>query len=532
MPGHRTSSKHLDSTAAQQPLESKPGTPFRFEAGERQQLESLLARYGETLRHLTIAIDGPAGSGKSTTARRLAAQLHLQHLDTGAMYRALTLVALRQKANCQDEEAMATLLGNLPIRFENSAEGPKVFIEQEKVFIEQEDVTKAIRQQDVTNAVSAISALPEVRRQMVLRQRRISEAGGTVMEGRDIGTVVMPHADIKVFLVADARVRAGRRQLEEKKSGLDRPVEEIETEIKQRDHADATRASAPMRQAEDAVLLDTSHIDLAEQVDAILAMAIRHIRTVQLNPRFRSATGLVETRISDWQQPGWRRFPSGFYAFAHRPLHHVLNAWYGIQHFGRFDQKFGGSVLVACNHISNLDPPLVGSSLPFQASFIAKEELFRIPMVRNLIRQLRAIPIRRGTADYEALDYAVELLRNGFSVLMYPEGTRQLPGQLGRPRWGFGYVAAKAGRPVLPMFLRGTRNLRPRLLRRRPIEVWMGEAVDVSRVLGNDDKDTYHRIGDAVMQRIAGLQLRSAGRHPLPELDLPAAPRLDTLSDD
>jgi cytidylate kinase len=499
--------------------------PFRFEADERQQLASLLARYGETLRHLTIAIDGPAGSGKSTTARRLAAQLHLQHLDTGAMYRALTLVALRQKANCQDEKAMATLLESLPINFENSTEGAKVFIEQE-------DVTKAIRQQDVTNAVSAISALPEVRRQMVLRQRRISETGGTVMEGRDIGTVVMPHADIKVFLVAEARVRAERRQLEEKKSGLDRPVEEIETEIEKRDHADATRASAPMRQAEDAVLLDTSHIDLAEQVDAILAMAMRHIRTVQLNPRFRSTTGLVETRISDWTQPGWRRFSSGFYAFAHRPLHSVLNAWYGIQHFGRFDQKFGGSVLVACNHISSLDPPLVGSSLPFQASFIAKEELFRIPLFSSLIRQLRAIPIRRGMADYEALDYAVELLRDGCSVLMYPEGTRQLPGQLGRPRWGFGYVAAKAGRPVLPVFLRGTRNRRPRLLRRRPIEVWMGEAVDVSRVLGDDDKDTYHRIGNAVMQRIAGLQLRSAGRHPLPELDLPAAARLDTPPDD
>ena len=179
-----------------------------------------------------------------------------------------------------------------------------------------------------------------------------------------------------------------------------------------------------------------------------------------------------------------------------------------------------GSVLVACNHVSALDPPLVGSSLPFQLSFIAKEELFRVPILGQTIRNLRAIPIRRGTADYEALDRAVELLQEGTSVLMFPEGTRHQPGQLGKARWGFGYVASKAKRPIVPVFLRGGRSRKPRFLRSHPLEVWMGEAVAVSQISGRDDRDTYRRIGQEVMRRIEGLMMRSAGRRPLHGLTL------------
>jgi cytidylate kinase len=487
---------------------------FRFEDGERAALGDMLQRFGETLRHMSIAIDGPAGSGKSTTARRLAARLHLQHLDTGAMYRTLTLAALRSQTDCGDGDALARLLERVPIRFENHEDGARVFLGSE-------DVTQAIRTPAVTRAVSGVSALPQVRQQMVLRQRRISDEGGTVMEGRDIGTVVLPHADVKVFLVADARVRAARRQLEEQQSGDRRSIDEIESEIRQRDHADATRSSAPMRPADDAIEIDTSRIDLDEQVDAVLALALRAVRRGTSDPRFRPAGGVRHARLADWPQEGWRPFTSRFYRMSHLLVGSALRTWFGVRRHGPFDQPVQGSVLVACNHIAALDPPLVGTSLPFQVSFIAKRELFRMPVLGRTIEHLQAIPIRRGIADYEALNQAVELLRGGTSVLMFPEGTRQKPGRLGRPRWGFGYVAQAAGRPVVPMFLRGSRSGRPRFLRRHPLEVWMGEALDVTRVLGRNDSDTWIRIGDAVMQRIEGLMLRSAGRQPFPGVVLP-----------
>jgi 1-acyl-sn-glycerol-3-phosphate acyltransferase len=262
-------------------------------------------------------------------------------------------------------------------------------------------------------------------------------------------------------------------------------------------------------------------------VDAVLALAVRALRRSSSDPRFRPGGGLRETRLADWPQDGWQRFESRFYRLSHLLVGQILRTWFGIRRHGPFEQPMRGSVLVACNHIAALDPPLVGTSLPFQVSFIAKQELFGVPLLGAAIRHLHAIPIRRGTADYDALDQAIELLRNGNSVLMFPEGTRQTPGRLGRPRWGFGYVARAAERPVVPVFLRGSRSRLPRLLRRRPLEVWMGEALDVSRVIGRNDRDTYMHIGNQVMRRIEGLMLRSAGLQPLPGLVLPteAAPQ-------
>jgi 1-acyl-sn-glycerol-3-phosphate acyltransferase len=245
------------------------------------------------------------------------------------------------------------------------------------------------------------------------------------------------------------------------------------------------------------------------------------MRAAPSDRRFRQVGGALETRLTDWPQDEWQRFRSPFYRLARHAVRNTLRTWFGVRTFGPFDQPMSGSVLVACNHVSSLDPPLVGSALPFQVSFIAKKELFSVPVLGPTIRRLQAIPIRRGTADYEALDRAVELLRAGTSVLMFPEGTRHEPGQLGQPRWGFGYVARQSGRPIVPMFLRGSRSRLPRLLRRHPLEVWMGEAIRIDAILGRDARDTDRSIGREVMRRIEGLMLRSAGRRSMPGLVLP-----------
>lgn len=216
--------------------------------------------------HFSIAIDGPAGAGKSTVARRVAAALNALYLDTGAMYRAVGLYMLRRGIPLDDA---AQIAGNAPhavvdVRYVDGAQ---------RVYLCGEDVTRAIRENDVSAAASAVSAVPLVRELLVARQKEIAAQSSVVMDGRDIGTKVLPDAPVKVFLTAAAEVRARRRFLELQAKGQEVPYERLLEEIRQRDHNDATRAASPMVRAEDAVLLDSSDMTVDEVVDAIVGMA-------------------------------------------------------------------------------------------------------------------------------------------------------------------------------------------------------------------------------------------------------------------
>jgi cytidylate kinase len=499
-------------------MSAPPSEPFRFRAGEREELPQALVRLAAPLARLVVAIDGPAGSGKSSTARGLARRLGLVVLDTGAMYRSLTLAALRRGVDPGDGPALADLLAGLRIDLQSTGDEPRVLLDGA-------DVTQAIRSPEVTGAVSRVSLHPEVRREMVRRQRALGAHGGVVLEGRDIGTVVFPDADLKVFLSADARTRARRRQREDAARGVHRDLAELEAEIRARDATDSTRATSPLVRAADAVLLDTSGLDFEEQLDAVLALAVRAVErrdgaAGDGTPTARPAVQLDEVVPSDWAQPGYRPFRGRLYRVPHL-LIRVLARWFlGLRIELHPAARLPGSVLVACNHIAGLDPPLMGASVPFESWFVAKLELFRQAWLARLISRFNAIPIRRGTADFATLDRAVELLQAGRNVVMFPEGTRQRPGRLGTARWGFGYVALRAGRPILPVFVRGSRDLRLRGLRQQPLEVWVGAPVALRLPAGADERTLYLAIGERVMERIAGLMLRSAGRRPMPEIDL------------
>jgi cytidylate kinase len=484
-------------------------SPFAFDAGERQKLPASITRNREALSRLVIAIDGPAGSGKTTTARRVAQQLALRHVDTGALYRALTLAALRRRLDPEDDEALAQLAASVEIRLESGDRGARVWLGQE-------EVTDAVRSPDVTARVSGVSALPAVRAAMLQEQRRQAARGGTVMEGRDIASVVLPDADLKVFLTADVTTRARRRQKEEAARGHHCALESIEHEIAARDHADSTRASAPLVRASDAIEVDTSSMALEEQVDAVLVLALRTLQSRRLVSPVTPSTD-VQFDPQAWEQPRFRRYYHGRFRFAQFTIGTFVRNLFGIRREMHPSARVPGSLLVACNHISVFDPPLVGAVLPFEVFFVAKSELFRNPLLGRLIRAFNAYPIRRRTADFEALNHAVELLQSGHNVLMFPEGTRQRPGKLGPPRWGFGYVARRAGRPIVPVFVRGTRDMRPRGLRREPVEVWVGEPFCVSEP--GDDQEAYWAIGRDAIRHIAGLMLRSSARQPIAGLE-------------
>ncbi|MFA7589540.1 MAG: (d)CMP kinase [Acholeplasmataceae bacterium] len=207
-----------------------------------------------------LAIDGPAGSGKSTISAKIAERLGWTHIDTGAMYRAVALLAIEKQINLENEEEY-TFLENVNIQYENNT-----------IYIGKKDVTEAIRRQDVTQYVSLVSSFPYVRKKLVSWQKDASENGNIIMDGRDIGTVVLPNADLKIFLTANVEERAQRRYDELVKKGKSQSINQVIEEILVRDKKDSTRKESPLKIADDAILLDTTHLTIEEVVNKIIAL--------------------------------------------------------------------------------------------------------------------------------------------------------------------------------------------------------------------------------------------------------------------
>jgi CMP/dCMP kinase len=215
------------------------------------------------VKKLIVAIDGPAASGKSTTARLVAKRLGYLHIDTGAMYRAFTLKVLRAGVSPSDIGSVSRIAGESHVELRSNGSSVEVLLDGE-------NVTGDIRSEPVTRAVSDVSAIKAVRIAMVREQRRLGSDGGVVLEGRDIGTVVFPDADVKVFMVAGIEQRAARRQAELAAKGIHVGHEELAEEIRNRDRLDSTRAESPLIQAGDAVVLDTSALSVDEQVERVI----------------------------------------------------------------------------------------------------------------------------------------------------------------------------------------------------------------------------------------------------------------------
>ncbi|MGI8315378.1 (d)CMP kinase [Halobacillus mangrovi] len=214
---------------------------------------------------MTIAIDGPAAAGKSTVAKKVAEKLSIIYVDTGAMYRALTWKAIQENVTLEDEGALTELLKNTELKLVQSPSG-------QKVVLNGDDVSEAIRTNEVTNRVSIVAKHKTVREEMVKRQQELVEEQGVVMDGRDIGTHVLPNADVKIFMVASVEERAERRHKENKQKGYESNLEEIKSDIRKRDEIDSNRKTAPLVKAEDAIEVDTTSLSIEEVVDKIISI--------------------------------------------------------------------------------------------------------------------------------------------------------------------------------------------------------------------------------------------------------------------
>ena len=445
------------------------------------------------LRSFIITIDGPSGSGKTTTARLIAQRLGLRHVDTGAMYRAVTLIALERDIDTGDGERLGELSNSLAIEVVAEPE------REPRIRIGDRDVTEAIRAPRITAAVSAVSAHRAVRAAMVRRQRELAGRGGVVLEGRDIGSVVLPWADLKIYLDAVVRVRAERRRVELARAGVNAAVDDVARELEVRDTLDASREASPLMRPVGAYLVDTSETTIDEQVGRVVALA--------------ESAARERSRVRALTAPSQRiRFA---YLATINFVRFLFRLLWGMRIKTFLRTEPAQHYLFASNHISYFDPPAVSVTLPREVHFVAKDTLFKIWWLGPVIRFYNSFPIKRGVFDREAMGKALTLLQANRSVLIFPEGGRIFGGELGEGKSGIGYLAIRSGVPVVPVYVEGTNRLKDCFFRRARVRVVHGQPIRIPADLlaqyqADDDRAVYRRYSDMVMAAVQALKERSS----------------------
>jgi len=423
-----------------------------------------------------IAIDGPAASGKSTLARALAERLGLVMVNSGAMYRAVTWKILREEIDPKDTSAVIRLLDEMDIHC--GCDG-----NHSTIRIDGSDPTPFLRDPDINANVSTVAAIPQVRERLVALQRDYLKRTHVVMEGRDIGSVVFPKTPFKIYIDADPAVRNERR------SG-DGEVDSVA----ERDAADTSRKTAPLKVAEGAAFLDTSNHTVEGVVNAAIEILGKQGFPLP-EPRQRDEEPPTPMRWIYWL--GWMSFGA-----AYRTL-------FGMRVIGAENLILSGPVLVASNHQSYLDPPLIGNLYKTEMVFFARKSLFK-GLGKWIYPQWNAIPIDQEKPDMSSMKTVIRKLKEGWRVLVFPEGQRTLDGEIGEAAPGIGMIAAKAGVPIQPVRICGADKALPRgsgKISFARITVKVGKPIlltpDEFKALGN--KEGYQALTDRIMAAIKAL---------------------------
>lgn len=413
----------------------------------------------DALRRIIVTIDGPAGSGKSTTASLLAKRLGLRYLDTGAMYRAVTHAVLQRGIDPDNPDAVTTVARSirLDLRIEDT---------KPAMFIDGENVEQAIREPAVSNAVSPVSRHGGVRHEMVRLQRAIASAGGIVAEGRDTGSVVFPYAHVKIFLVADLDARAKRRRRQLREMGIDQQIDEIAENITARDAIDSSRERSPLTKPTGAFTVDTSALTIEQQVSEIERLTKEE------------AVRLTHLGVPSGEQNRFEKMQV-YYRISHFLVRVFFRLLFGLEIHGDANLRYRENFIFASNHISYFDPPIVGCSLRREVSFMAKKELFTNGLFAWLIRRYHAIPVDRNEIDRKTMKLIMGKLSGGESILLFPEGTRSKGGAVGTFKAGLGFLSLQSGVSIVPVFVTGTNTMRDCLMRRRRLQVRIGPPVRV-----------------------------------------------------
>jgi len=427
---------------------------------------------------MIIAIDGPAGSGKSTIAREVAKRLGLRYLDTGAMYRAVTLLAIEGGLVPERIDEAATLAARADLRLEERPD------DLTRVFVGDRDISSKIRGKVVSQNVSAVSADAGVRAVLTKKQRDEASRGDMVLEGRDMGTVVVPDADVKVFLTASVEERARRRQAQLQSQGASQPLEELIADITRRDALDSGRELAPLRKADDAVEIDTTTMTIPQVVDAVCRLVAAKQGADRAAPAVVGAVPAGEPAPNLPRWPISRVYKGPFDTLVYRITHVVLGPiWrtvYRMKVKGMENFPLSGPVVVVCNHRAMTDPFMLGINAPRQIHYMAKVELWKIGIMRWAMESYGSFAVNRGEPDRTAIKRGIEILDAGGVLGLFPEGRVTRESRLGPIRSGVSLFSSRPGVVTIPAVLRWTDRLFPHGIPRFPrVELVVGPPIEM-----------------------------------------------------
>lgn len=432
---------------------------------------------------IRIAIDGPGGAGKSSLAKAVAKELGIVYLDTGALYRTIGLYMLNSGIDPKDEVAVTAKLPELDLKL-TFTDG------KQHILLDGVDVGDTIRTPEVSMAASAVSAIGSVREYLLNTQRNIARTSSVIMDGRDIGTVIIPDAEVKIFLTASAEARAKRRFAELTAKGVETTYEQVYREMVERDKNDSTRELAPCVPAKDAILLDNSKLTEEKTLKKVLSI----IRKVQK-----------------------KKSGSGVYMFFHRLLAPFLRFLFKIKVVGVENIPTDGGFLLCSNHIAKRDVVLIGACCPRPIKFIAKKELMMIPILSSLFKALGAIGIDRGGNDIGAIRKSIDIITDGNIVAIFPQGHRypKVDPATTPVRNGAGLIAYRSGADVIPVFIK-TEGNKYRLFKQ--VEVIFGKPISNAELgFENGGNNEYMAATEHIFGKVVEL-----GGYSLPSKNEPS----------
>lgn len=426
-----------------------------------------------------VAIDGPAGSGKGSITKIIADKMNFSSIDTGAMYRCVTLDMLRKGVSMDNIEGIKELLDKIDIVLD---------VENQKVLLNGEDVTSEIRSVEVSNKVSFVSAIKEVRLKLVEMQRKIARDKEIIMEGRDITTVVFPSADVKIYLDASVEERAKRRFKQNQENGIESSYEEILENIKTRDYNDMHKEFGALVKSEDAIYIDSSNLTIKEVVNKIIKVIKEKKREIKIEQK------VYEEKPDSWfktfQLNLVRKFMTIFFYI---PVYRMESV-----HKERVPKE--GAYIICANHVNMLDALAVVCSNKRKVRFVCKDSMFKNKWFAWALKSADTIPLNREKNDIESMKRIIKGLKNGDLLGIFPEGTRKGMERSVKAKNGAAFFALKSGVKVIPLGIQG--SFKPFT----KVKLVYGEPLDFSEYHGKEkDKEALDKVTDIIMENIVKL---------------------------
>jgi CMP/dCMP kinase len=414
------------------------------------------------IKHIIVAIDGPVAAGKTTVGRDVAKRIGANFLDSGKLYRVAALASMNSDKSLDD------LLGSISVNLKG-----------QRIFLDGKNVSKQINTPEVGEKASVLSKQPRLRDWVNQRIRSIAMDESIVIAGRDIGTVVLPSSHVKIFLTADQQTRAHRRFLDLRGNTSESDVLKA---IEKRDERDSKRDIAPLKPADDSVTIDSTSLSKKQVVKEIVTLSRTYLNSIVLSRWWRFSYFVAGT-ISKW--------------------------FFGYRYFGKGHIPANGPVIVIANHTSIFDVFFIGLALPRMGRYIAKEELFSIPVISACVRGYNAIPVRREGVGKKMVMAVRKALSEDGLLTIFPEGTRSKTGNLsGRYHNGTFKFAHATGAVVIPAGITGAFKILP-TGRKWPhmgkVTVNVGEPIEWDRSIKHPDNAFFDSVTEKAMTKISKL---------------------------